>query len=59
MDISKNADGDYIINGRLYTEQTDGTYKLVPVSMDEAKTCTYPLSYTKEELELSEEEIER
>lgn len=54
MDISKNADGDYIINSRLYTEQTDGTYKLMPISMDEARQPDYPLSYTKEEIELME-----
>lgn len=58
MNIGKNADGDYIINGRLYTQKSDGNYHLVPISMDEAKTNTLPTVYTSDEVALMEEGFE-
>ena len=51
-DIGKNIDGDYIINGRLYTERDDGNYHLIPISMDEARQRPENIksSYTKDEI---------
>ena len=53
MDIGRNADGDYIIDGRLYTEGTDGRYHFLPLSMDEARMGRpngYEESYSGKEL---------
>ena len=54
-EIGKNADGDYIIDGRLYTKHNDNTYHLLPISMDEAKTTDRQKVYTQKEIDLLEQ----